>query len=73
VSNLADWFQITNAAAMKKAGRSPLFGQTEKVESALNYRRNIAFRRTHKQLTRTTDFLPATSKPSRKTTGDPDS
>jgi len=31
VGNLADWFQKTNAAAMKKAGRSPLFGRTEKL------------------------------------------
>jgi hypothetical protein len=29
VGYLTDWFQITNAAAMKKAGNSPLFDQTK--------------------------------------------
>jgi hypothetical protein len=30
VGYLTDWFQITNAAAMKKAGNSPLFCKTKK-------------------------------------------
>jgi hypothetical protein len=50
VINLADWFQITISSELKKAGRSPLFGQTKKVESALSYGHNITFRRTRKQL-----------------------
>jgi hypothetical protein len=46
----------------KKAGRSPLFGQTKKVESALSYCRIIAPGCTFKQLTWATDLIPATAK-----------